>query len=179
MADDRRTHAVKPVPFFKRLREMWGVLPGNVLRQVEGEKCIWAHAVSVGEAVATSSIIKEITKIMPNQTILVSVTTVTGYAMAKQVIPEATGIIYFPLDLPWVFTDADYIVALGADPAMNRLLKDSELRMRMQREAIKIIDENKGAKTIYGVKPRSDYFLLLVLCGPEPNVLLAQILRNT
>jgi 3-deoxy-D-manno-octulosonic-acid transferase len=87
---------------FKRFREMWGFLPEDVLQQVEGQQCIWVHAVSVGEIVATSSIIKEITKMIPNQTILVSVTTTTGYAMAKRLIPEATGIIHFPLDLPWL-----------------------------------------------------------------------------
>lgn len=85
-----------------RLKEMWGILPADVLEKAAGQNCIWAHAASVGEIVATSSIIKEITKVMPNQTILVSVTIPTGYAMAKRIIPEAAGIIYFPLDLPWL-----------------------------------------------------------------------------
>lgn len=85
-----------------RFKEMWGFLPADVLRQVAGRKCIWAHAASVGEIVATSSIIKEIAKIVPGQTFLVSVVTPTGYEMAKRIIPEAAGIIYFPLDLPWL-----------------------------------------------------------------------------
>lgn len=85
-----------------RFREMCGYLPAAVLRQVAGKRCIWVHAASVGEIVATSSIIKEITKLMPNQTILVSVVIPTGYEMAKRIIPEAAGIIYFPLDLSWI-----------------------------------------------------------------------------
>lgn len=85
-----------------RFKEMWGFLPADVLRKTAGQRCIWAHAASVGEIVATSSIIKEIAKILPNQTFLVSVVTPTGYEMAKRIIPEAAGIIYFPLDLPWL-----------------------------------------------------------------------------
>ena len=39
---------------------------------------------------------------MPDRPILVSAFTVGGYNMAKQIIPEADAIIYFPLDLPFV-----------------------------------------------------------------------------
>jgi len=85
-----------------RFREIWGIIPSAVLRKVRGRKCIWAHAASVGEIVATSSIIKETQKLMPEQTFLVSVVTPTGYEMAKRIIPEAAGVIYFPLDLPWL-----------------------------------------------------------------------------
>ncbi len=85
-----------------RFKEMLGFLPADVLQQAAGRKCIWAHAASVGEIVATSSIIKEISKLLPNQTFLVSVVTPTGYEMAKKIIPEAIGVIYFPVDLPWV-----------------------------------------------------------------------------
>lgn len=85
-----------------RFREMCGFLPDDVLQRVHNKNCIWAHAASVGEIVATSSIIKETAKLLPNQTFLVSVVTPTGYEMAKRIIPEAAGVIYFPLDLPWL-----------------------------------------------------------------------------
>ena len=39
---------------------------------------------------------------MPEIPILVSAVTVGGYDMARQIIPEADAIIYFPLDLPFV-----------------------------------------------------------------------------
>ena len=39
---------------------------------------------------------------MPERKVLVSSFTVAGYNMAQQIIPEADGYIYFPLDLPWV-----------------------------------------------------------------------------
>jgi 3-deoxy-D-manno-octulosonic-acid transferase len=37
---------------------------------------------------------------MPEKVVLVSVVTASGYAMAKRIITEADGIIFFPLDLP-------------------------------------------------------------------------------
>jgi 3-deoxy-D-manno-octulosonic-acid transferase len=85
-----------------RFKQMWGFLPADVLAKVTGMNCIWVHAASVGEIVAASSIIKETAKILPNQTFLVSVVTATGYEMAKRIIPEAAGVIYLPLDLPWL-----------------------------------------------------------------------------
>ncbi len=60
------------------------------------------HGASVGEIVATSPLVKQIRKEMPDRPVLVSAFTVGGYNMAKQIIPEADAIIYFPLDLPFV-----------------------------------------------------------------------------
>lgn len=51
---------------------------------------------------ATSPLVKEIRKAMPDAKILVSAVTTGGYNMAHQIIPEADAIIYFPLDLPFV-----------------------------------------------------------------------------
>jgi 3-deoxy-D-manno-octulosonic-acid transferase len=39
---------------------------------------------------------------MPDKKVLVSAFTVGGYNMAKQIIPEADAIIFYPLDLPFV-----------------------------------------------------------------------------
>ena len=79
---------------------------GNIdekeIEKVKGKDCIWIHGASVGEIVATSPLVKQIRKEMPERPILVSAFTVGGYNMAKQIIPEADAIIYFPLDLPFV-----------------------------------------------------------------------------
>lgn len=74
----------------------------NEIAKVKGKDCIWIHGASVGEIVATSPLVKQIRKEMPDRPILVSAFTVGGYNMAKQIIPEADAIIYFPLDLPFV-----------------------------------------------------------------------------
>ena len=88
--------------FGVRFRQSMGLIRREEIANVMSSDCIWIHGASVGEIVATSPIVKEIKKIMPERKVLVSAFTVAGYNMAKQIIPEADGYIYFPLDLPWV-----------------------------------------------------------------------------
>lgn len=88
--------------FLKRMIQSFGFLPEHALDKVAGKNCIWIHASSVGEIVATSPIIKEFRREFPDTPILVSVVTNTGYTMANRIIKDADSIIYFPLDLPWL-----------------------------------------------------------------------------
>ncbi len=88
--------------FGERLKQSFGFLPDEAVAPVAGTGCLWLHAASVGEIVATSPIVKELRRQLPEQTVLVSVVTANGYEMAKRIIPEANSIIYFPLDLPWL-----------------------------------------------------------------------------
>jgi tetraacyldisaccharide 4'-kinase len=88
--------------FGGRFRQSIGLIPEEEIADVANTDCIWIHGASVGEIVATSPIVKEIKRIMPERKVLVSAFTVAGYNMAKQIIPEADGYVYFPLDLPWV-----------------------------------------------------------------------------
>ncbi len=88
--------------FGQRLRQSFGFLPAEELAPVADKQCIWLHAASVGEIVATSPIVKEIRRELPGIPVLISVVTASGYAMAKRIITEADSIIFFPLDLPWL-----------------------------------------------------------------------------
>ena len=88
--------------FAARFRQSMGLIRREEISHVINTDCIWIHGASVGEIVATSPLVKEIKKIMPERKVLVSAFTVGGYNMAKQIIPEADAIIYFPLDLVWV-----------------------------------------------------------------------------
>ncbi len=88
--------------FSIRFRQSMGLIRREEIANVMNSDCIWIHGASVGEIVATSPIVKEIKKIMPERKVMVSAFTVAGYNMAKQIIPEADGYIFFPLDLPWV-----------------------------------------------------------------------------
>jgi 3-deoxy-D-manno-octulosonic-acid transferase len=60
---------------------------------------IWIHAVSVGEFLACKSVIKRIREEMNDVPLFVSTTTITGQALAKQVLPGST--FYFPFDWGW------------------------------------------------------------------------------
>jgi len=59
--------------------------------------CIWVHAVSVGEVLAVSQLIAELQKKYPARQILVSTTTATGQALARQRF-GADRVFFMPLD---------------------------------------------------------------------------------
>ncbi|MBO6179544.1 MAG: tetraacyldisaccharide 4'-kinase [Selenomonadaceae bacterium] len=89
--------------FVERIRQsMFGIFPEHALDSVEKKNCIWVHAASVGEVVATSPLIKEFRREFPKSPILVSVVTASGYEMANRIIKDADSIIYYPLDFPWI-----------------------------------------------------------------------------
>ncbi len=89
--------------FSTRFRQqVFGKVHYDEIEKVMRKDCVWIHGASVGEIVATSPLVKQIRKEMPDRPILVSAYTVGGFNMAKQIIPEADAIIYFPLDLPFV-----------------------------------------------------------------------------
>lgn len=88
--------------FGERLKQSFGFLPTTTVARVANKQAIWLHAASVGEIVATSPMVKEIKKELPDSVVVVSVVTASGYDMARRIIPQADGVIFFPIDLPWL-----------------------------------------------------------------------------
>src|SRR6202167_3065201 len=71
------------------------------LREGDTRQTIWVHAVSVGEVLAASRLVNELSACAPQYRVLLSTTTRTGQRLAR----ERTGIehtFYFPLDFPWI-----------------------------------------------------------------------------
>ncbi len=62
---------------------------------------IWIHAVSVGEALSGVSLARRLKEAFPGRPLIVSTTTMTGQALAKERMPFADAVIYFPMD--WAF----------------------------------------------------------------------------
>jgi 3-deoxy-D-manno-octulosonic-acid transferase len=84
------------------LRERLGRVPERLRRIVQdGKPVIWLHAVSVGEVLAVSRLVEEIGASFPEHRLLVSTTTRTGQALARERF-GAERVFYCPLDLPWV-----------------------------------------------------------------------------
>jgi len=77
-----------------------------------GKKCVWLHAVSVGEVNLLAPLLAEIERQRPDWECVVSTTTVTGYALARKKYAPRT-VFYCPLDFSW---------AVGA--AMRRVRPD-------------------------------------------------------
>lgn len=75
-----------------------GVL--RVLRNAE--RPIWVHAVSVGEVMAAHPLIRDLRKRYPRKRIILSTVTVTGNFTARQRVPEADAVFFFPFDYPCI-----------------------------------------------------------------------------
>lgn len=84
------------------LIQRFGFLPADIRKRLEGKKIIWVHAVSVGETVAASPLVKELKREYPDHTILFSTVTDTGQEMARKIVEEADVYIYFPLDFSFI-----------------------------------------------------------------------------
>jgi 3-deoxy-D-manno-octulosonic-acid transferase len=69
--------------------------------QLEHPDTIWIHAVSVGEVLSGVSLAKRLKECYPGRPIVVSTTTITGQALARERMPFVDAIFYFPLD--WAF----------------------------------------------------------------------------
>jgi 3-deoxy-D-manno-octulosonic-acid transferase len=81
------------------LLERLGRIRPSLLRPGK-EKKIWIHAVSVGEVLAVTRLVRELDAALPGYTVVVSTTTRTGQALARERF-GAERVFYCPLDLPW------------------------------------------------------------------------------
>src|SRR5580693_5443230 len=62
---------------------------------------IWIHAVSVGEVLSGITLARRLKQTYPNRPLIISTTTITGQALARERMDFADAVIYFPLD--WNF----------------------------------------------------------------------------
>ncbi|MGC9158609.1 MAG: 3-deoxy-D-manno-octulosonic acid transferase [Terracidiphilus sp.] len=61
---------------------------------------LWLHAVSVGEVLSVSRLVRDLDTALPDFQVVVSTTTRTGQALARERF-GAERVFYCPLDLPW------------------------------------------------------------------------------
>jgi len=79
-----------------------GCLPRDLVESMRGRPRIWVHAVSVGEVTAAAPIVASLRATLPEACIVLSTSTETGQEMAGRLVPEATALMYYPLDIPAV-----------------------------------------------------------------------------
>ena len=70
--------------------------------QTDPRPAIWLHAVSVGETLAAKPLLAALRQRFPNHRLVISTTTLTGQAVARERVTEADAVCYFPFD--WRFT---------------------------------------------------------------------------
>ncbi len=92
---------------YKRYRVGWAQRFGKIVRRDPAlKKCIWLHAVSVGEVNAARTIVKELEKRFCDYEIVITTTTDTGFARATNVFGANHKVSYFPLDFSWIMRRA-------------------------------------------------------------------------
>ena len=100
------------------------------------DRVIWVHAVSLGEVLAVNGLVEQMRRSFPQHRVLVSTTTDTGQALARQRFGEAN-VFYFPMD--FAFAIRPYLRALQPElvvlaetefwPNFLRLAHDSGARI--------------------------------------------------
>jgi 3-deoxy-D-manno-octulosonic-acid transferase len=78
------------------LRQRFGAVPPAFAGRCE-RRAIWVHAVSVGEVVASSAVVKALQQKFPSHRVMISTTTSTGQKLAARRF-GAENVFYFPLD---------------------------------------------------------------------------------
>src|SRR5256886_2918970 len=89
--------------YLSNLRERLGFsFPALAKLPANSAGAIWIHAVSVGEALSGVALARRLKEAYPNRPLIISTTTHTVQALARERMPFADAVIYFPLD--WAFS---------------------------------------------------------------------------
>lgn len=82
--------------YFRTFRERMGRLP--VYLNVDVERSIWVHAVSVGEVLAARTLLVALRERFPGRRLFLSTTTETGHDVARQSVRGIDGLFFAPFD---------------------------------------------------------------------------------
>jgi 3-deoxy-D-manno-octulosonic-acid transferase len=77
-----------------------GYLP--VSFNVDGDRSIWIHAVSVGEVLSVRPLIADLRQRYPELKVFLSTTTIAGQQLARRSVRDVDEVFYFPFDLAFV-----------------------------------------------------------------------------
>jgi 3-deoxy-D-manno-octulosonic-acid transferase len=132
--------AVSPVAIYRmlrygRYRAGWANRFGKISRKHPDKKCIWIHAVSVGEVNATTTLIRELESKFPNYEIVISTTTDTGFARANALFANRLSVFFFPMDFSLTMKRAFrnikpamcLLIELEVWPNLVRIAKQSDI----------------------------------------------------
>ncbi|MFQ5501550.1 MAG: 3-deoxy-D-manno-octulosonic acid transferase [Phycisphaerae bacterium] len=104
----------------KKNRRGWKQRFGGIPQRAGDRRCIWIHAVSLGEVNATQSLVAAIMQCMPDCEIVISATTDTGYAAARRHYPNHL-VFRFPLDF-----------SFAVNRVFNRIRPDAVVLMELE-----------------------------------------------
>ncbi|MGI5868779.1 MAG: 3-deoxy-D-manno-octulosonic acid transferase [Kiritimatiellia bacterium] len=98
--------------FFARMRRRGGYradfgqrlgrfAPETAARLAEKPR-IWVHAVSVGEANLAGAVLRELRRLAPDESFILSTTSSTGHAVCERLVGPDDVLIYLPVDFPHI-----------------------------------------------------------------------------
>lgn len=117
--------AVTPTVLYRmvrygRYRAGWANRFGRISRKDPAlKKCIWLHAVSLGEVNAAKTLVEGLKNRFADLEIVISTTTDTGYARATAIFGANHKVFYFPLDFSCTMRRA----FIGIQPALCILME--------------------------------------------------------
>jgi len=79
------------------LGQRMGYLP--VSFNIDADRSIWIHAVSVGEVLTARPLISDLKRKYPDLRMFLSTTTLAGQQLARRSVPDVDAVFYFPFDL--------------------------------------------------------------------------------
>lgn len=79
-----------------------GILPDEFTKKLLSKRVIWIHAVSVGEVMASKTLLDNLREKFPDHRLIISTVTQTGNRIAKTVVRQEDIVIYFPFDLSFI-----------------------------------------------------------------------------
>ncbi len=82
--------------------ERVAIYPRGLRESLRGSRPVWVHAVSVGEVRSAACLTRQIKANYPERKILLSTGTRAGKRMARQMDAGLDGVVYFPIDHPWI-----------------------------------------------------------------------------
>lgn len=92
-----------PIYLFKRKFNPGFLLRLGILpKDLELNRPIWIHAVSVGEVMAVRRLVEELRKSYPQKKLVISTVTPTGNKVARNILTKNDFITYLPLDLSFI-----------------------------------------------------------------------------
>lgn len=91
--------ALRHNKYLGSLRQRLGDLP--VSFNLDGDRSIWVHAVSVGEVLAARPLVGALRQRYPGLRVFLSTTTLSGQQVARRGVTDAHDVFYFPFD--WTF----------------------------------------------------------------------------
>lgn len=144
--------------FFKR----FGAFEAPLIKKLSSRKQIWIHAVSVGEVLVGSQIVKELKRKYADCGFVCSTVTASGFKIAKKEFPEDV-VVFAPYDLSWVVRK--YIHAIQPVlylSAETEIWPNVFLQLRKMSIPIVIVNGRISDKSFKGYK-RVRFFLKKLL----------------